>query len=77
MLNFLVCHQDAAIAWQWDLVGQRIRDAATPRLRELLGGHLSVRERAEIAGREPTTSVERAHALRSHAWPALPDDWRE
>lgn len=75
MMNVLICHRDVSVQWQWDRVGRRIREAATPRLRELLGADVPDAARTELADRPRRTKVEREHAIRSAAWPALPEDW--
>jgi ectoine hydroxylase-related dioxygenase (phytanoyl-CoA dioxygenase family) len=78
MLNVMLCHRDAPLQWQWDFAGQRVRAKASPRVRDLLGGSMSAEERAAFAaGIEHVTHLQRNHALRTPAWPALPPDWRE
>jgi len=78
MLNFMVCHEETPLIWQWDFVGRSVRAKATPRVRELLGGALSAEERAAFAAKAtPLTHLQRGHAIRTPAWPALPSDWEE
>jgi ectoine hydroxylase-related dioxygenase (phytanoyl-CoA dioxygenase family) len=77
MLNVMVCRRDAPLQWLWDFAGQRVRDTASPRVRDLLGGSLPAEERASFAaGLEHVTHLQRNHALRTPAWPALPPDWQ-
>ncbi len=76
MLNVMLCHETTPIQNNdhWTHAGRKLRESASPRVREMLGASPSPEARAALAS-GTMTAIERVYGGRTPAWPALPDDW--